>query len=155
MLTYEHGSKKGVGSRLCVDIEDGHGGRNGRVRIDIYRQSNDEDTACAGAKKWEFADGNPATVALTAPQCAHILSVLRGEAKSILGGKGLVVAEDDRTAIVHIDAVSKPYDSFQLHIKTQWANGDKSEGRFLLNLTEALSLKTALESAMGRVAFGR
>lgn len=155
MLTYEHGSKKGVGSRLCVDIEDGRDGKTSRIRIDIYRQSNDKDTACAGAKKWEFADDNPATAALTVPQCAHILSVLRGENKSILGGKGLVVAEDGCTAIVHIDAIAKPYDSFQLHIKTQWANGEKSEGRFLLNLTEALALKTALESAMGRVAFGR
>lgn len=154
MLTYEHGSKRGVGSRLCVDIERADEGREGRVRFEIHRQSNDGDTARPGSKRWEFNDDNPAVAALTAPQTAHILSVLRGDAAKVANGKGLVAKEDDRTALVHLDAVDEPYKAFALHIKTTWANGEASEGRFLMNPTEAFGLRSALEGAMCRIAFG-
>lgn len=153
MLSYEHGNKNGTGSRLCIETEMSPNGESGRVRFEIHGQTDMGNVNPADGK-WEFADDNPAIVSLSVTQVAHIIPVLRGEAQGILKGSGLVVKEEGRTSLLHLDAETKPYRSFAMHIKTSWANGDKAEGRILLNPTEGLALLAAIEGTMGRLAFG-
>lgn len=158
MLTYEHGSWKGVGSQLVVDIRRANPILQGCAMLEIRRQTNDGDTAGSGAKRWEFNDPNPAVAELSVPQIAHLLAVLRGQSPNILGGKGIVAKEDDRVSLVHLDMTvsekSQKPEWYDLHIKTTWANGEKAEGRIRLNPTEAASLEASLASAMGAIAFG-
>ena len=158
MLTYEHGSKKGVGSQLRVDIRKSNPMLSGCAILEIRNQTNDIDTARRGPKKWEFDDPNPAIAELSVTQVAHILAVLRGFTPCILGGKGLSVKEEGRMALVHLDAITNAethiIDWYDLHIKTIWANGEVAEGRIRLNPTEASSLKDSLSGAMCAMAFG-
>lgn len=152
MLTYEHGNKNGTGSRLCVEAESTPDGTGGRLRFELYRQS-DCGGRGDGERRWEFRDDTPAIASLTVPQLAHALAVLRGDAENVLGGAGLVIRDEERTSLFHLDRETKPYKAFQVHIKTTWANGDRAEGRILLNPTEASALRGSIEGAMGSLAF--
>lgn len=154
MLTYEHGSRDGVGSRLVVDIDSGSADGNFRMVFAIYRQTNDGGTARDGLKKWEFDDATPAIVELSATQVSHIIKVLRGESDSIFGDSGLVVKDKEKSSRVIFEKVDMPYLGYKLNIKTAWVNGETVKARILLNPTEALALRLAIESSMGMLAFG-
>ena len=153
MLSFRHGNEEGTGSCLEVDITPASQEKDGIVSMAIMPQSNVKD-----GEDWNGPQFKPAHygvgVELNASATAHVLSVLGGEALSILGNKGLRKCLDDRTTVLHIDRVTTPFEGYAVHITTKYANGEKMDGRIVLSLTEGAALRDALHASMGRLAFG-
>lgn len=153
MLSFRHGNEEGTGSCLEVDIMPAKADKDGIVTINIWPQTNSiQDADWQGPK---FATSfNGVGVDLGAGAVAHVLAVLDGSALSILGNKGLRGSNDDKTTVLHVDRVTKPFEGYAFHIKTKFANGEKADGRIVLSLTEGAALRDAIRASMGKIAFG-
>lgn len=154
MLKYTHGSHAGNGATLEVDIETRL--KDCKVLLKMARQTNNGGTISTEGERWEFDDPRPVQMKLNAQQVSRVLSVLRGEADSIFPGQGgMVIVTPEFNAILYLEKWETPREGFNLHIKQTWADGEQFNGRILLNPNEALCLRLALESVMGKLAFGK
>lgn len=162
MLKYNHGCRAGSGASLEVDIAEAHNDCN--VIFRLARQTNNADTASADGERWQFNDPRPALIKLNAQQVARIIAVLSGEANNIAPHrkgmavphrKGMAVNTQDANGILFLEREFQPYEGFNLHIKQEWADGEKSDARILLNINESVCLRLALEAIIGKIAFGK
>lgn len=148
MLKYTHGNKNGTGAQMLVDVKISGSGSSGLVAFKILPQTNEK----AGSRH-SFAEEGSVSIGLDAGRIAHVLAVLRGDCKSTLGDKGVSVSENGKTAVIHVDETPDPFQGYAFHIVNK-DDTSEAHGRILLNISEALALRTAIEASMGKIAFG-
>ena len=152
MLAFSHGNEKGTGSRLEVDMKPATEAREGSVVLRLRPQSN-----MKGGAEWDgpkFARFDSVEIEVGVAQVSHMLQVLDGNAKSILGSKGARARRSDSSSALFFDRATSPFDGYAVHMQCSDLDGNRRDGRIVLNLVEGAALRDALRASMGRIAFG-
>jgi hypothetical protein len=155
MLCFAHGNRKGTGAMLEVDIVPSSGTKSGGALLVLTPQSNDETSTTWADKGPLFDRRDSAQACIPAEKVGHVVAVLRGDCRSILGDKGLRLRDEQlgEESVVYIDNVAKPKAGTNVHIVQTTSEGRSINMRIWLNESEAMAVRMALESAMAIMSF--
>lgn len=154
MLKYEHGNRKCTGASLEIDATPATGKRDGFFTLTMRPQVS--VAADGDGEHPEFGDNAEDVISadLSAKHIAHLLCVLEGDSANVRGGRGISLKQPEcGTVAVYIDAVQRPFDGFEVHMKRVAADGSIRNLRITLSIAEGMALKESVKSAMGRMVF--
>lgn len=150
MIVYTHANDKGTGTQMSVDTTPAKADRAGFVTIGIRKQ--------VGTRRFDgssqFSAVEMAIIDIPLVGVMHLINALEGRDEANISTKGIKGRGETYSSVVFADPVSEPYAGYAIHIKTAWANGEKSDGRIIITATEAQALVGSLRSAMHKIAFG-
>ena len=149
-----HPNAKGTGSSLQLELHPAHGHVEGSLFAKLAPQktvgSFDGGVRILPTFDWDGA----ITVRLDILELAQIQEVLRGYREKIADGNGLFHRTAKANTVITFEHRIDPVPGYVLSMSQKSADGELTRISFILSMTEALALSSALDGAIVHVAFG-
>ena len=147
-MAFYHANGRGAGCAVKIELHPANAEAEGCVRVVLAPQKD------AGTIP-EFDWTNTIDFRLSPVDVARVLEVLRGVAESLEDGKGIFHRTRNASKAMRFYHVIEPRPGYCLEVFCKSVEGEEcAERRLLFSTTEAFAVALALESSMGRLAFG-
>jgi hypothetical protein len=157
-LSFYHANSKGSGSAVRFEVIPACGERDGVVFMTLAQQksvatgSNEQGNRQHATFDWQ----NRVTVKLNFSDLCQMLLVFKGQAATIMDGKGLYHDSRNTTTMINMARQAEPYPGLSLDVSRR-SKVDSDAAlriRIVFNTAEAFGLGAVLEQSLGVIAFG-